>query len=47
MVVQAAESASTLGEKHETNLFVDDGKGVKEKKRNGQIENEEENINIR
>ena len=27
--VQAAESASALGEKHETNLFVDGGKGVK------------------
>ena len=29
MVVQAAESACALGEKHETNLFVDGGKGVK------------------
>ena len=29
MVVQAAESAGTLGEKHKTNLFVDNGKGVK------------------
>ena len=28
MVVQAAESASILGEKHETNLFVDGGKAV-------------------
>ena len=29
MVVQAAESAGVLGEKHETNLFVDGGKGVR------------------
>ena len=27
-VVQAAGSAGTLGEKHETNIFVDGGKGV-------------------
>ena len=29
MVVQATESTGTLREKHETNLFVDGGKGVK------------------
>ena len=28
-VVQAAETAGALGEKHETNIFVDGRKGVK------------------